>query len=293
MHPDQVDVAVAVVSALVAEQFPQWRGLPVRAVPSHGTVNALFRVGDEVVLRFPLRPGPGARDELMTEQENARRFAPYTSVGLPEPLGLGAPGPGYPGSWAAYRWIPGTTADGFTDLGRLAVELAGFVRSLRSVDTGGRHWDGRGRGGPLGEHEEWVRHSLAQSTELVDTVRLGRIWDRCREVPRGASADGWIHGDLMPGNLLVRDGRLAAVIDLGTAGVGDPAVDLMPAWNLLDRAGREAYRKALEVDEDTWERGRGWALLQAIGALWYYVETNPGMAATARHTLAAVLADGA
>jgi aminoglycoside phosphotransferase (APT) family kinase protein len=291
MHPDQVDVTVAVVTALVAEQFPRWRGLPVRAVPSHGTVNALFRVGEEVVLRFPLRPSAGAHAELVTEQENSRSLAPYTRVALPEPLGLGAPGPGYPGSWAAYRWIPGTTADGVTDLGRLATDLAEFVRSLQRVGTGGQRWAGQGRGGPLSEHEEWVRHSLARSTGLVDTVRLGRIWDRCREVPRGDTADGWIHGDLMPGNLLVRDGRLAAVIDLGTARVGDPAVDLMPAWNLLDPAGREAYRKALAVDDATWERGRGWAILQAIGALWYYAETNPVMAATARHTLAAVLAD--
>jgi aminoglycoside phosphotransferase (APT) family kinase protein len=293
MHDDQVDVTVEVVAGLVAAQFPRWQGLAVRPVRSHGTVNALFRLGDHVVLRFPLRPGPAAREELVTEQENARRFASYAPVEVPEPLGLGAPGPGYPGAWAAYRWISGTTADDgdIADLDGLALDLAGFVRAVRGLDTGGRSWSGQGRGGPLSDEEDWVRHSLAQSAEVIDIARVGRLWARCRDIPIGDTTEVWLHGDLMPGNLLLRDGRLAGVLDLGMAGVGDPAVDLMPAWNLLDPAGRVAYRKVLGVDDATWERGRGWAILQAIGAVWYYAETNPVMAGLGRRTLAAVLAD--
>ncbi|MFG1953106.1 phosphotransferase [Micromonospora sp. NPDC048830] len=124
---------------------------------------------------------------------------------------------------------------------------------------------------------------------LTDTAGVARAWRRCLDAPPHAGADVWLHADLMPGNLLVRDGRLAAVIDLGGVCVGDPAVDLMPAWNLLSPAARETYRRALGVDDATWERGRGWAILQAAMALPYYVDTNPVMADTARRTLAAVL----
>ncbi|MFI5486790.1 aminoglycoside phosphotransferase family protein [Micromonospora echinaurantiaca] len=293
MHTDQVDVPVELVAALVADQFPRWRAHPVRPVVSHGTVNALFRLGDEIVLRFPLRPRPDLRVELEREQGIARRVAAHLPLPVPEPLALGEPAEGYPGPWTAYRWIPGEPV-GTRILGdpdRFARDLAGFAAALHAIDTGGRSWAGHGRGGPLRDKDGYVRDSLAASTGLVDTARLARLWDRCLAAAPHDGADVWIHADLMPGNLLVRDGRLAAVIDLETVCVGDPAVDLMPAWNLLSAGARETYRRALGVDDDTWQRGRGWALVQAIGALPYYVDTNPVMAATARHTLAALLDD--
>jgi len=293
MHADQVDVTADQVAALVAGQFPRWRHLPVRPVTSHGTVNALFRLGDDLVLRLPLRPsaGPARRDELHLEQENARRIAGHVPLEVPEPLALGAPGDHYPGWWAVYRWIPGETASHHTiaGAGSFATALAGFVTALHRVGTEGRTWDGVYRGGPLATQDAEVQRALTESTHLVDTVRLAGIWARCRDAAP-AAADVWIHADLMPGNLLVRDGRLVAVIDLGTVCVGDPAVDLMPAWNLLPAGAREVYRRALGVDEAAWLRGQGWAIVQAIVALPYYVDTNPVMAATARDTLAAILA---
>ncbi|WP_030489218.1 aminoglycoside phosphotransferase family protein [Micromonospora chokoriensis] len=293
MHADQVDVSVDVVSALVAEQFPQWRGLPIRPLTSTGTVNALFRLGPDVVLRFPLLPSanPELRAELRREQEYAVLLAAHLPVEVPEPLGLGEPGDGYPGPWTAYQFIAGETAQlgRIGDLDDFAGDLAGVVTALRGIDTGGRVWPGVGRGGPLAAEDADVRAALAVSGALTDTAALAEVWQRCRDARRDDLADGWIHGDLMPGNLLVRDGRLVAVIDLGTVGVGDPAVDLMPAWNMLDAGSRETYRRALGVDDATWERGRGWALEQAINALPYYVETNLVMAAIARRTLRAVL----
>ncbi|MBE1490245.1 aminoglycoside phosphotransferase (APT) family kinase protein [Plantactinospora soyae] len=295
MHADQVDVGAEVVAALVAAQFPQWRGRPVSPLRSHGTVNALFRLGDEIVLRFPLQPSLDAdlRAELLAEQDNARRIAPRVPLAVPEPLGFGEPGDGYPGPWTVYRWIPGETVDArrIGDLDGFARDLAGFVNALHAVDTEGRTGHGRGRGGPLHVHDDYVRRCLAESHHLTDTTRLARIWTRCLDAPPRDAADAWIHADLMPGNLLVRHGRLAAVIDLETVRIGDPAVDLMPAWNLLTPGPRATYRRALGVDDATWERGRGWALLQAIAALPYYVDTNPVMADTARHTLDALLRD--
>ncbi|RAO60561.1 hypothetical protein LUPAC06_01184 [Micromonospora saelicesensis] len=293
MHADQVGVSVDVVSALVAEQFPRWRGLPVRPLPSTGTVNALFRLGPDIVLRFPLLPSsdPELRAELRREQEYAVLLGRHLPVAVPEPLGLGEPGDGYPGPWTAYQFIPGETAqpDRIADLDVFARDLAGVVTALRGIDTGGRIWSGNGRGGRLAAADAGVRAALAVSGTLTDTAALSELWKRCRDARRDDPTDVWIHGDLMPGNLLVRDGRLAAVIDLGAVGVGDPAVDLMPAWNLFDAGSRETYRRALGVDDATWERGRGWALEQAINALPYYVETNPVMAGIARHTLRAML----
>jgi aminoglycoside phosphotransferase (APT) family kinase protein len=359
MHADQIDLTVDVVAHLVAGQFPRWADRPVRPVASDGTVNALFRLGDDIVLRFPLLPAP--RAELLSEQENARRVAPHVPLEVPEPLALGEPGAGYPGPWAVYRWIPGTPATvTLGDPGDFARDLAGFVRALHGMDTGGRTWAGHGRGRPLQTQDASVRSALAESTHLTDTGRLSRIWESClaaavgdaggswssgtqargatagnqsRDATAGNHAQGatagnqsrdatagnqspdatagnqfrdatagnhaesvtsvtpaWVHADLMPGNLLVRDGRLAAVIDLGTVTVGDPAIDLMPAWNLLPLGPRETYRHSLGADDAMWARGVGWALMQAIVALPYYVETNPGMARTARHTLDAILA---
>jgi aminoglycoside phosphotransferase (APT) family kinase protein len=297
MHADQVDITEAAVRRLVAEQFPQWRDLPVQAVASHGTVNALFRLGAQIVLRFPLQPGrdPGLRDELRGEQDLARRLGAHlrsagVPLAVPEPVALGEPGDGYPGPWTAYRWIPGESASGerLGDPVLFARDLAEFVRAVHGMDTAGRAWSGTGRGGPLPALDGAVRDALARSTRLTDTVRLTQVWERCLAAPRDAP-DVWVHGDLMPGNLLVRGGRLAAVIDLEGMGVGDPAVDLMPAWNLLATGTREAYRDALRVSEATWERGRGWALVQAIVALPYYVQSNTVMTETAQRTLAALL----
>lgn len=294
MHDDQVDITPGAVARLVAAQFPQWRDLPVHAVSSHGTVNALFRLGDEIVLRFPLRPGPdaGLRDELRAGQDTARRIAAHVPVRVPEPVGFGEPGEGYPGPWTAYSWIPGETAsrENIGDPDAFARDLAGFVSALHGMQTGGRTWNGRWRGGPLRRRDESVRRALAESARLTDTTRLARIWVRCLQAPRDA-ADAWIHADLMPGNLVVRNGRLAGVIDVEDVCVGDPAVDLMPAWNLMAPGPRQVYRRALGVSDATWERGRGWAIVQAIVALPYYVDTNRVMADTARRTLDAVLAE--
>lgn len=290
MHSDQVDLTPQAVADLVAEQFAEWGRLTVRPVRSHGTVSALFRLGDGLLLRFPLLPDEVRRDALVREQDHCRLVAPHVPLQVPEPVALGEPGAGYPGWWSVYRWIEGSPVD-WDEVGEREsfVELlAGFVSALHRIDTGGRRWEGGERGGPLHGMDDAVRAALAVSGHLTDTARLARIWDHCLGLPP-ADADRWIHADLMPGNLIVREGRLVAVIDLELLRIGDPALDLMPAWNLLDPASRHGYRRALDVDDATWERGRGWAIAQAAVALPYYVETNPVMADTARRTLAAVL----
>jgi aminoglycoside phosphotransferase (APT) family kinase protein len=289
MHEGQWHLRAETVERLVARQFPRWIGLPVSSVVSHGTVNALFRLGDDIVLRFDLFPSddPVWRTKLLAAQERVTRLARRVSIQLPVPLAIGEPGDGYPGFWAAYEWIPGAAArvSDVADLDAFAVDLASFVQALHGTPTDGRGWDGQSRGGPLADRDAQVRECVSSSGALVDARRLLAVWNECLSADRGPGDDVWIHADLMPGNLLLREGRLAAVIDCEGLCVGDPAVDLMPAWNLLPSGPRDTFRRSLAVDDATWERGRGWALCQAIVALPYYVDTNKVMAETALRTI--------
>ena len=126
---------------------------------------------------------------------------------------------------------------------------------------------------------------------MIDTDAARAAWEISLTAPEWPGPPVWIHGDVMPGNLLVRDGRLSAVIDWEAFGTGDPATDLMVAWNLLPADARPVFRAELEVDDDTWARGRGWALWTGLLALPYYKETNPLFAENARYRIGEVLAD--
>lgn len=292
MHEGQLDVTVELVERLVKEQFPQWSDLTVRAVPSHGTVNALFRIGDELVARFPILPGDAAKvqQELEDEADAARRLHAMSPYPTPEPIAIGAPGSGYPLPWAVQTWVDGTIAYDADVAGSAAFaeDLARFVLALRAQPTDGRVFTGSWRGGVLTSQDEYVADGLERSRGMIDVDGLARLWADLRTTPR-TEPDAWTHRDLMPGNLLAKDGRLAGVIDVGTFTVSDPAMDLQPAWNLLDPTARSAFRAALGSDDAEWRRGMGWSFAQAIGCLWYYVETNPVMSRTAHHTLTALL----
>ncbi|MFI7063998.1 aminoglycoside phosphotransferase family protein [Kribbella sp. NPDC050124] len=292
MHPGQLDVTTDLVARLVRSQFPAWSELPVSPVRSHGTVNALFRIGDGLVARLPIQPGDPAatRKDLEDEAEAARRLHAISPYPTPEPVELGEPGEGYPLPWAVYTWLPGTIAYDADVAGSIgfAEDLATFVRALRAVPTEGRMFNGSWRGGVLTTHDEDVAEGLERSRGMIDVDALALLWADLRTTPR-TEPDVWAHRDLMPGNLLASNGRLAGVIDVGTFTVADPAMDLAPAWNLLNADARAAFRSGLGSDEDEWRRGMGWSFAQAIGCLWYYVETNPVMSRTAHHTLSALL----
>jgi len=158
------------------------------------------------------------------------------------------------------------------------------------MDTEGRRFAGDRRGGLLATAESYVPIYLDRAVGMIDTDGLRRLWARLRVTPRHAP-DVWTHGDLMPGNLLASAGRLAAVIDVGSLAPADPALDLQPAWNLFDPGARAAFRIAVGADDQDWDRGKAWALAQAIGCLAYYRVTNPPMSQTARRTLQALLDD--
>jgi aminoglycoside phosphotransferase (APT) family kinase protein len=295
MHPNQLTVSLATVRELVNAQFPEWWGLPIKQVASQGTVNALFRIGEQLAARFPLEPGEvgSTRRWLEAEAQAARELLGRTRFRTPEPVALGEPGAGYPLPWSVQTWLPGTAAT-YQDPGgsvAFAHDLAEFILGVRAIDTGGRTFNGKGRGGDLRSHDAWMETCFEHSERLMDVPRLRRMWGVLRELPRSAAGDVMTHGDLIPGNVLVCDGRLAGVIDVGGLGPADPALDLVCAWHLLEAGPRQVLHDDLNCDDLEWERGKAWAFEQAMGAVWYYVESNPAMSLMGQRTLQRIMAD--
>ncbi|MFE3185343.1 aminoglycoside phosphotransferase family protein [Streptomyces violascens] len=291
MHPGQHPLGDDLVRALIAGQLPQWAGLAVERFPSGGTVNAMYRLGDDLVVRLPLVEG-GASD-VSLEQEWLPRLAPLLPTAIPDVAGFGRPGEGYPWPWSVYRWLGGKNpeAGALAEPSLLAKDLAGFVTAMRSIDLPGAPT--AHRGGPLGLLDTETRAAIEQlraiPQEGIDCDAVTAVWEDALRAPDWDGPPVWLHADLMPGNLLVDAGRLTAVIDFGCLGMGDPACDLFPAWNLLPADARQVFREAVDVDDATWNRGRARTLSQALIALPYYRRTNPAMAHNARHVIRAVM----
>lgn len=293
MHADEVATDAALVRRLLAEQFPQWAGLPIAPVPSAGTDNALYRLGVDMAVRLPrIHWAVGQVDK---EREWLPQLAPTLPLAVPTPLARGAPGAGYPYPWAVYRWLDGQNANQTqpADMSRAAAELAGFLLALQRIDTSGgpRAAEHGLRGAPLAGRDAATRQAIADLRGMIDTRAATTVWENALRAAEWAPPPVWFHGDLLPSNLLVRRGRLRAVIDWGGLGVGDPAPDLMIAWSLFAGASRAAFRAALAVDDATWARGRGHALSQAAIFIPYYLDTNPEGVATARRAIEQVLTD--
>jgi aminoglycoside phosphotransferase (APT) family kinase protein len=295
MHPGQLAVSPETVRELVDAQFPQWRALAIKPVDSRGTVNAIYRIGDHLAARLPLEPGdPGpTRRHLEAEARAASELAGRTRFPTPEPVALGEPGAGYPLTWLVQTWLPGVTATDEDPGGSAAFahDLAEFISGVRGIGTRGRTFSGSGRGGDLASHDAWMQTCLARSGQLLDVPALGRIWDVFRKLPRGAGGDVMSHGDLIPGNVLVSGGRLAGVLDVGGVGPADPALDLVAAWHLLEAGPRQVFRDDLGCADLDWERGKAWAFEQAMGAVWYYADSNIAMSKMGQRTLERIQAD--
>ena len=288
MHEGEVGIDEELVGRLVATQFPDLAGLPIRAVQSTGTVNAIYRLGDRMCARMP-RVAAWAQS-LDRESEWLPKLAPHLSLDVPEPVARGCPGSGYPFPWAIYRWIDGRPyADDLVQDERAAARaLARFIVELRRIDPAEAPRGGRR---PLRELDAVTRRAIESSRGAIDGDAVAAAWSSALAAPVWDGAPVWVHTDLLRPNLLVDHGRLCAVIDFGGAGVGDPAADVIAAWSVFGHAGREAFRDALGVDEGTWRRARGYALHQALLIIPYYAETNPEFVALARRTVEEVLAD--
>ena len=251
---------------LVAEQFPEWAHLPVRAVVPGGNDNRTFRLGDDYAVRLPSADGYVAA--VAKEQRWLPVIARHVPVPVPEPVGSGEPGCGYPFPWTINRWLPGeaaTTAP-VADLERFGRDVAGFLRALQTTPVDGAPEAGAHsfwRGADLRHYDAETRRTVAELADRVDGDAVLAIWDAGLRA-RYTGEPVWFHGDVAPGNLLVEHGRLSAVIDFGTSGVGDPACDLYLAWTFLDAPARRVYREAFGADDAMWARGRAWVLWKAL-----------------------------
>jgi len=285
VHVDELAIDEPLVRRLIAGQFPEWTQLPLRRVEPEGTVNAIYRLGDELSVRLPRRRGPtqpGGR-----ELEWLPRLAPLLPVEIPVPVAQGRPGEGYPWFWEVHSWVEGDAVPvDELDPIQAASDLAALVRTLQQVDPAGAP---PGRGVPLARLDRSFHEWLA--TFPGDPAVAGE-WARALAAPAWDGPPVWHHGDLDVRNWLVRDGRVSGVIDWGSMGVGDPACDVMVAWKLHSSAARDAFRDALRVDAATWERARGWAVWQAVAALAYYTpENNPALYREAESWLELVMSE--
>lgn len=259
-------VTADLVRGLIAQQFPQWSDQPIRPVELDGWDNRTFRLGDELSVRLP------SAERYVAQVDKEHRCLPrlrgQLPLPIPEPVARGRPGCGYPWPWSVFRWIegePAATASAF-DRTLLARDLAAFLTALHSAETTGGPPPGGHcfhRGGYLRVYDDETRSALSTLESEIDTSRAMELWERalsstweCRPV--------WVHGDVATSNLLLRDGRLAAVIDFGCSAVGDPACDLAIAWTFFEAESRTAFRSALPLDNETWARGRGWTLWRAV-----------------------------
>lgn len=296
LHENEVPISLDLARALVVDQFPEWCDEPLELVTA-GSDSVLIRLGSDHALRLPRRVE--AVPQIEKDVAWLPKLAPYLPLPIGGPVAVGEPTDAYPLPWAVYQWIEGASAVDAppTDEMAAAEHLGAFVRALRTAPvTGGplageQNWL---RGVPLIERDAQVRESLAGIIALdepFDVAVLTQLWAEACAVPLWNAEPAWLHGDLHNANILTNSGSLAGVIDFGALGMGDPAVDLMLGWTLLTPESRARFRECAEVDDDTWARGRGWALFQGAVIIPYYCETNPTLMAVARRALAQVLLD--
>jgi len=290
----KADITPELVSRLVATQFPQWAGLPVRPVDVDGWDNATFRLGEHMSVRLP------SSQAYVEQVEKEHRWLPILAsqlpLPIPEPLAKGEPGCGFPRPWSVYQWIDGLTAEvGYiASLTEFAADVANFLAALYKVDPAGGPLPGTHnffRGGPLAHYDAETRAALAALGGHIDAGLAAEVWEEAL----AARWDGrpvWFHGDAQPGNLLLdSSGRLSAVIDFGTSGIGDPACDTTIAWTFLSEESQCVFKERLPVDQATWTRGRGWAIWKAMIVLVDQLDTNPEEAEFTKNVIDKILAD--
>ncbi|MCZ4092263.1 aminoglycoside phosphotransferase family protein [Sinorhizobium psoraleae] len=288
-----LNIDASLVSKLIAAQFPEWADLPIRPVEFDGWDNRTFHLGRHMTVRLP-SAAPYAL-QVEKEQRWLPILAPRLPLPIPVPLAVGRPGEGYPWPWSVYEWREGEIATHapVADLSAFAATLARFLVALREIDATDGPAPGKHnffRGGPLTVYDAETRRALVALEGRIDTDAARAVWEAALAATwHGAPV--WFHGDVSSGNLLVENGRLSAVIDFGTSGVGDPSCDLSVAWTFFHGESREAFRAGLPLDKATWARGRGWTLWKALIVLAELPGTDRLEVEKSRRVIEAVLAD--
>jgi aminoglycoside phosphotransferase (APT) family kinase protein len=284
MHAHEADIDEELVRRLLDAQMPDLASHDLSIVEPWGTDNAVWRLGDDLVVRLPRIAG--AQGQVDKEDRWLPVIGPHLSVGVPEPVAIGEPAFGYPYRWAVHRWIDGQPAsiEAMEDSVEFALDVANVVRELRTVPTVGAP-SPRHRARPLADYDEPTRQAIEGAAHLIDADRALAVWDDALSAPPYEGPAVWVHGDL-EGNCLVRDGRLCGIVDWNSACLGDPAVDIQVVWSpLFTEQSRAVFLEALGVDDATVRRSRGAAVNQACAALPYYLDTYPSIVERAWHKL--------
>ena len=287
MHDDEVEVTEHLVRRLLAAQMPDLVDRSLAIVEPWGTDNAIWRLGDDLVVRLPRIHW--AQGQVDKEATWLPVLAPRLPVAIPEPVAVGSPALGYPFRWAVHRWIPGegATLDHMSSPVAFALDLAEMVQRLQAVpchDAPAPH----NRARPLRDYDEATRRAIGLASHLIDADAATAVWEEALAAPAHDGPGVWVHGDL-EGNSLLRAGRLCGVVDWGSACRGDPAVDIQVVWSpLFTDSSRRAFLDALDIDDATLSRSRGAAVNQACAALPYYLNSYPLIVERSWHKLAAL-----
>ncbi len=253
---------------LIAQQFSQWTHLHVKPVEHSGLDNITFRLGEDMLIRLPSNEDYAAK--VAIEQKWLPILKQHLSFSIPEPLAQGEPSKDYPWNWSVYRWIEGESANTLqiseTHLKQIALDLAKVLNELHKIDTTGAPLPGLHnfwRGAHPSVYDTETRSAIKELNGFIDANAAISLWEKATS-SKWNKSPVWIHGDFASGNILIKNGRLVAVIDFGGMGVGDPACDLTIAWTFLKNESRQAFKSNFHLDSDTWTRARGWALWKAL-----------------------------
>lgn len=292
MHPHELTIDTTLVNTLLQQQCPQWAHLPIRSVPSTGTDHALFRLGDDFIVRLPRIDWAVA--SIDKEYEWLPKITTYLNTPIFTPLFKGGATSIYPWSWLIAKWLAGHNpkAEQADEYVLLAQDLAHFLNQFHAIPLASGPPSRRGV--PLAGLNEETQSAIHALDGEIDIQLVTELWQQFIATPPWQQSPVWVHGDFLPGNILIQNYRLAAVIDFSDLGVGDPACDLVIAWSLLNAKSRQVFRNHLaHIDDHTWVRGKGWALSIALIMLPYYKNSNPVLAQLARRMIEQILNDEA
>ena len=288
MHENEFSIDEKLVYRLLNSQCRQWAHLSLQSVTSSGTDHALFRLGKDLVIRLPRLDG--AINNINKEWEWLPQISPFLKTSISEPLFKGDPTEFYPYSWLVSPWHQGANPplEKENEYAQLAKDLASFLNQFHAIPLENGPYSRRGV--PLKVFDEETRNAIQQLDGEIRTKQVTEIWEHFLELPYWQKTLVWVHGDLLPGNVIIENTRLSAIIDFSDLGVGDPACDLIVAWSLFNKSSRNVFKEHLhDIDEQTWQRGRGLALSIALIILPYYKHTNPGLVSVAKNMLKNVI----
>jgi aminoglycoside phosphotransferase (APT) family kinase protein len=260
-------ITIDLVQSLIKEQFPEFSHLPIIGVDKQGHDNRTYRLGSDMLIRIPTEESYALK--VPKEQKLLPLLAPHLTIDIPVPLKLGQSSNYFPFPFSIYQWLEGRSINFLTlddnQLDQLALDLSKFLKELHNIDPSfgpspGQHnwW----RGDHVSVYDKGAREQIVKLSNVIDSNKAIQLWEvACKTKWNKDSV--WVHGDFAIGNLLVKDGKLSAVIDFGGVGIGDPACDLVIAWTFFKGRAREIFIKEMALDKDTWLRAKAWALWKA------------------------------